>query len=167
MLKFVFEAEKGLSAIAWLTQIIPKLNKKKYVVEIKEFRNKRSLRANAYAWELIDKLAEKTRISKEEIYRHCIRQIGGVSTTVTCYNIAVKKLIEKWTDKGLGWQADVFQAGNSGKSDVILYYGSSSYDTAQMSRLIDLLVQECEQQDIETLTPAELELMKGAWQCGA
>lgn len=166
MLKYVFESEKGLSAIAWLTQIIPKLNKKKYVVEIKEFRNKRSLRANAYAWELIDKLAEKLKTEPTDIYRRLIRSIGGVSTVVSAYDIASDRLMRNWTEKGLGWQAETLGT-HDGMRDIVLYYGSSTYDTAQMSRLIDLLVQECEQQDIETLTPAELELMKGAWQCGA
>lgn len=46
---------------------------------------------------------------------------------------------------------------------VCAYYGSSTYDTAQMSRLIDLVVQECRQQDIETLTERELSLLKEGW----
>ena len=47
-----------------------------------------------------------------------------------------------------------------GCTNVILYYGSSTYDTAQMHRLIELIVQECKEQDIETLTPEGLERLK-------
>ena len=45
----------------------------------------------------------------------------------------------------------------------MLYYGSSTYDSAQMSRLIDLVVQECQAQGIETKTPEELALLKEDW----
>ena len=37
--------------------------------------------------------------------------------------------------------------------------GSSDYDTAQMSRLIEIIVEECKTQGIETLTPEELARM--------
>ena len=43
------------------------------------------------------------------------------------------------------------------------YIGSSDYDTAQMSRLIDLIVQDCKAQGIETLTPDKLDAMKVKW----
>ena len=48
-----------------------------YDVEIKEHREKRSLDANAYFWVLVDRLAEKLRIPKTDIYRRYIREIGG------------------------------------------------------------------------------------------
>ena len=41
--------------------------------------------------------------------------------------------------------------------------GSSTYDTAQMSRLIDLAVQDCKALDIETATPQELSLLLDRW----
>ena len=44
-------------------------------VEIKKARKKRSLDANAYAWVLIDKIAEKTGIRRKEVYRNAIREI--------------------------------------------------------------------------------------------
>ncbi len=50
-----------------------------------------------------------------------------------------------------------------GYVNVRSYYGSSQYDTAQMSRLIDLIVQECRQQGIETATPQELARYKEEW----
>ena len=48
---------------------------KAYDVEIKEHREKRSLDANAYFWVLVDRLAEKIRIPKTDIYRRYIREI--------------------------------------------------------------------------------------------
>lgn len=46
---------------------------------------------------------------------------------------------------------------------MILYFGSSSYDTVQMSRLIDLLIEDCKAQGIETATPDEIARYKEEW----
>ena len=45
--------------------------------------------------------------------------------------------------------------------NVVFSYGSSTYDTAQMSRLIDNIVQDCKAVGIETLTPSELAKLEG------
>lgn len=46
---------------------------------------------------------------------------------------------------------------------MITYYGSSSYNTAEMSKLIELIVQECQQLEIETKTPAEIKSLLESW----
>lgn len=129
---------------------------KRYIADVKQFRKKRSLDANAYAWVLMDKLAEKTGIAKETIYRALVRDIGGNSTTICAQNKTVDKLCENWQANGLGWITDTLESKIDGCTNVVLYYGSSTYDTTQMSRLINLLVQECEAQGIDTKTPSEL-----------
>ena len=129
-------------------------------VEIKKSRKGRSKTSNSYAWELIDKIAEKTRIKKSEVYRNAIRDIGGVSTTVCVQNKAVDKLIQSWEHNGLGWQAERIESKIDGCTNVILYYGSSVYDTDQMSRLIDSLVQDAEALGIPTVSPAEEERLR-------
>ena len=45
----------------------------------------------------------------------------------------------------------------------MFYRGSSVYDNAQMSRLIENIVQDCKAVGIETLTPSELERLKEGW----
>lgn len=136
-------------------------NGNQYTVEIKEYRKKRSLDANAYAWVLIDKLAEKLRISKAEVYRNAIREIGGVSDIVCVQEKAADALCEGWNHNGLGWFTDRMPSKLPGCVNVVLYYGSSTYDTAQMSRLIDGLVQDAKAQGIETMTPAEIARLEG------
>ena len=68
-----------------------KMRGKVHTAVLKEYRP-RSLDANAYFWVLCDKLSEKTRISKERIYRNLIKEIGGNSETVCVQNKAVDKL---------------------------------------------------------------------------
>ena len=136
---------------------------KDLTVEIKPFRKRRSLDANAYFWVLCDKLAVKTGISKEGIYRESIKNIGGNSDTVCVVDEAVDKLRSAWERNGLGWQTEVLDSKIKGCTNVILYYGSSTYDTKQMARLIDNIVQDCKANDIETLPPYEIKRLKEAW----
>jgi hypothetical protein len=131
-------------------------------IEVKKASNMKSRDANAYCWVIIDKIAEKTGISKSEVYRHAIKEIGGVSTTVCVQDKAVDRLREVWEKNGIGWQTDTLKSRIDGCTIVIMYYGSSVYDSQQMSRLIDSLVQEAEGLGIPTY-PEETERMKTQW----
>ena len=131
-------------------------------IEISKASKHRSLSANNFCWALIDKIAEKTGINQSEVYRTAIREIGGVSETVCVQDKAVDRLCSGWEKNGIGWQTDTMPSKIPGCTNVILYYGSSTYDTAQMSRLLDLIIQECEQQGIPTLRDEATELL-GKW----
>ena len=135
----------------------------KLTVEIKKYRPRRSLDANAYCWTLIGKLAENQRVPVEEIYRHYIREVGGNSEVVCVKNSAVERLKEGWGKNGIGWVTDTLTSKIDGCTNVILYYGSSTYDTAQMSRFIENIVQDCKALGIETATPEQLSLLKERW----
>lgn len=138
--------------------------KKRYELTIKEKKKRRSRDANAYFWEFLDQLATKMQIGKTELYRELIRDIGGVSTIVCTKNEAVPVLIDKWSQNGIGWFADVEESKIAGCSNVILYYGSSTYDPSQMARLIDRLISDCNMVGIDTTdlrTKALLEVQNG------
>lgn len=134
-------------------------------VTVKKHREKRSLDANAYFWVLVDRLAKKTRIPKTDIYRRYIREIGGNHEMVCVIDSAVEKLRNGWEHNGLGWQTDTMPSRIPGCTNVILYYGSSTYNTRQMSHLIDMAVQDCQEQNIETLSPEKLAGMMEDWRC--
>jgi hypothetical protein len=138
-------------------------NVEKIAVKIDKWRAKRSLDANAYCWVLIDKLAEKLNTTKEDIYRNAIRDIGGNNEIVCVQNKAVEKLCKGWNKNGIGWQTETFPSKINGCTNVILYYGSSTYDTAQMSRLIEYIIEECKAQGIDTKTPAEIAAILELW----
>ena len=131
--------------------------------EIKKHRKKRSLDANAYAWVLIDKIAGKLGLSKAEVYREAIRNIGGVSDVVCIKEEAAEKLIAGWTKQGLGWQAEEMTSKIAGCVNVVLFYGSSMYDSKQMANLIDLLITDAKELGIETDTPEQIARYKSEW----
>lgn len=142
-------------------------------IELKKPTKSRSLDANSYFWKLCGELADKTRTSKDEVYKKLVRE-QNVYRPMTIQKDALPTLEKAWSDRGIAWFIDKvdeyetsFKEGNEWKlkpvCDVRLYYGSSVYNTRQMSRLIDSLVEECKLQGIETLTPVELALLKEDW----
>jgi hypothetical protein len=136
---------------------------KVYEIAIEPQKKKRSLDANAYCWVLLDKLAEQTFIPKTTIYQQYIREIGGNSEIVCVLEQAADRLIAGWGRNGIGWLAEKMPSKLDGCVNVVLYYGSSTYDTAQMARFIDMIVQDCKIYGIETMTPKELEALKERW----
>jgi hypothetical protein len=65
---------------------------------------------------------------------------------------------------GVGWPTEQVDYSPSGREVIIrAYYGSSQYSTRQMSRLIDMAVEDAKDLGIEVLTPMELERMKEEW----
>lgn len=126
-------------------------------ISIKTYRYRRSLDANAYAWVLIGKISESKHIPKREVYREAVREVGGASEIISIKKSSVKRLQELWNEKGLGWQVEDIGSNVPGWTNVILYYGSSSYDTAQMADLIDGLVQDAKALGIETEQPEKIQ----------
>jgi hypothetical protein len=126
---------------------------------------KRSLDANAYAWMLMGKLAAKLRLTPEEVYRSYIPDVGDNYTIMMVLEEAVDDFREQWCRGHLG--REVTDLGPSGRfrkcHNILCYYGSSDYDREQMSRLIDLIVADCKEQGIETLSERERSLLVEKW----
>lgn len=146
-----------------LSDLYDALSEKEISFELKEARKHRSTDANAYCWVLIDKIAERTGEKKTDVYRHAIKEIGGVSDTICVMDKAVERLRTGWEKNGIGWQTDVMKSQIPGCTNVILYYGSSVYDSKQMASLIDSLIQDAEALGIPTISDEQAEKMIGAW----
>ena len=131
--------------------------------ELRKAKFKRSHDANSYAWVLIDKIAEAVRLPKVEVYRNTIRNIGGVSEIVCVRNEAVEQFCNNWESHGIGYQTETMPSKLAGCTNVIVYWGSSSYSRRQMSVLIDKLVEDARSLGIETMPPDRLEGLLNAW----
>ena len=144
--------------------IVRKHKDKRYDLEIREHRKKRSLDANAYCWVLINKLAEVMRIPPVDVYRQAIQDISGNNEIIPIKEEAVEQFKQAWSHNGLGWIVrDMGPSKIPGYRNLMVYYGSSVYNTKQMSDLIDHLVQDCKALDIETLPPEKLSLLMEEW----
>lgn len=136
----------------------------KLSVVVKKFRQKRSLDANAYCWVLLDKLSAALNVPKTELYRDFIKEVGENNVVICAKNQAVEALINGWEHNGIGWVTDTLPSKIDGCTNVILYYGSSTYDTSQMSRLTNLIVDACTEHNIPTETPNEIAKRLSFWE---
>ena len=136
---------------------------KKLSIEAKKYRKKRSSDANAYMWTIAEKIAEKINITKIDVYREAIRNVGQCEV-LPIKDEAVQTFVNAWEHNGQGWICEIIgKSKMQGYTNITAYYGSSVYDNKSMSRLVDLIVQEAKELNIETLPPAKLEALKEAW----
>lgn len=134
-----------------------------YDVEIKQRREKRSLNANSYMWALLDKLADVLHTTKEELYLEKVRRYG-IYKEFHLTDDEYKTFRVAWESMGTGWPTEQVDYTPDGQRLVIrAYYGSSRYNTKQMVRLLDSIIEDCRDQDIETMTERELSLLKEEW----
>jgi len=126
-------------------------------ITFKKYRDKRSKDSNAMLWSLLGKIAYIIGQGKNDVYREYVRDYG-VYDTITIKSEATTSFIKAW-EHGTGWQAEVIR--NDGiTADVIAYYGTSSYDTAQMARILNAVVDECKDLGIVVETEEIRELLK-------
>ena len=125
--------------------------------EIVVKRKKRSKKANAYFWELLQQLCEEMNLDVIKEYRSRVKELG-IFKQWELDNENVPTFVHLWEDRGIAWFTEkVEEIGN--KTIINAYYGSSSYNSKQMSRLIDNLVQDCHSVGIKTLEDIEIEEM--------
>ena len=134
---------------------------KKISLKIKTER--RSLDANAYFWVLLGELSKKLRIPSKDIYINMIVD-GGAFEIFPVKIEHAENFIQVWESSGVGNICiDLGKSKLDGYQNIKCYYGSSTYDTEEMSRLIDAAIVECELQGIETLPDEKLNQIKNNW----
>ena len=140
---------------------IEDLKNKELLVKVMPYSPKRSLSQNAYMWVLIGELSAKLHIGKDDIYKAYIRDYGSYEVLPIKAD-AVDRFIEVWSDRGLGWVCDKLDRPSklNGYVNVMAFYGSSSYGSAEMSRLIDAVIEDCKEQGINTLELSEVMKLK-------
>lgn len=138
-------------------------------ISVKKYRKQRSLDANAYFHVLVDKLADRLGISKPFCKNLMIGRYGQpfyiddseTAEAVIKTNIPADQMMENGTVHCMPCGSKT----EDGKELVFykIFLGSSTYDTKEMSILIDGVVQECMDHGIETIPPEELERMLEKW----
>ena len=134
---------------------------------MKQWRDKRSLDANAYYWVLVAKLGDKLNLSKPHLHNILLRRYGQPEVI----DGKMIYLVLPDTDQGArkADEAETYhikptsevKTGRNGERfrTYVMLRGSSTYNTEEMAHLIDGLVSECKEAGIETATPEELSRM--------
>lgn len=153
-----------MELVGKIEEFIPELFKldrdKKYKLDIKLFKNKRSLNANAYCWKLCTEIANIQRLSKEEVYLNMLKSYGQSELVSVLSSIDVTGYFKYYEVAGTSL------LNNKEFTHYKVYKGSSEYDTREMSILIDGIVHECNNLEIPTITEEELNNLKGSWKNG-
>lgn len=145
--------------VGTVKELIPKMlnldESKEY--EVKEYKHKRSLNANAYYWVLVNKIADALNQSKEFIHLCMLKQYGQRYVLCVPYDTPIENLVKYYEQDGVRKQGDrLFKTYN-------VYLPSSEMNTYEMSKLIDGTVEEAQSMGIETMTPDELAHLKAMW----
>ena len=139
-------------------------------IKVTKYNEKRSLDANAYYWQLLTKLSKVLKISNSYCHNVLLRRYGvleEIDGKPVYLVVPDTEEAEKKADESETYHikpTSNVREGNDGKMyrTYMLLKGSSQMDTAEFSRLVSGLVDECRQCGIETMTPAELaSLMEG------
>ena len=129
----------------------------KLSIEIKPYRQHRSLNANAYAWLLIGQIADIVRAGKDEIYLKLLKRYGQSELISVLSHVPVGNYIKYYEEAG--------ESELNGKmfTHYRVYKGSSEFDSREMSKFIDGVVSEAKELGIQTETPNQLAEMKARW----
>ena len=136
---------------------------KDYDLIIKEHREKRSNDANAKLWALIGELAAILRLPPEEVYQGYIPDVGGNFRIVPVKPDDIAQFAADWCRGHIGRMVEdmgpCMSKDLQGYHNLKLYRGSSEYDRQTFSRLLELVMQDCRQLGIETLSEREKSLL--------
>lgn len=135
-------------------------------IELKKWYKKRSLDANAYCWVLCDQIAKELSkdgviVTKEQVYKDSISQVGTFQPMIV-EEKAFEDFKRIWEKQGLGYL--VKEVSRKDKCvKVFCYYGSSSYNTKEMSLLIENIVELAKSLNLETKSKAEIDSLLQEW----
>jgi hypothetical protein len=155
--EIILSTDQSRIDISPLKEVVAK--GKALAVEIKQYRQKRSLDANAYLWVLLQKIAEAVNSSKDEVYLQMLERYG-VFTHIVVKPHMVDKVKQEWrTVRELG------EVTVNGKKGIQLqcFFGSSTYDTKEFSTLLDGVISECKNIGVEVLPEDEIKTMLEEW----
>ena len=144
-------------------------------VEVKPHKEKRSLDANGYYWALVSQIAKALRaagdpVTNEEVHKAMIQHYGMID--IDEQGVAKWLLVEdgKEPPEGVylmetGHVVDV--PGKDGKKVRCRVYvrmrGTHTYNTQEMTALLNGVIEDAKLLGIDTLTPAERERMLSQW----
>ena len=139
--------------------------------DIQEHKEKRSRNQNSYYWELAGKVAMKTArfgANINEIHNQNLRELGlreYINEQPVCVYIPDTEEAEKEALNAESYHIKPTSQTREGKDGkvfrcYVMLRGSHTFNTSEMSALVDLMVQEAETVGVQTLTPLELERMR-------
>ena len=150
--RVVFELEQKLD--------LSSLDGKDIRLEATQWREKRSLDANGLLWSCLQKIAQSLNTDKWSIYLMMLKRYGQF-TYVVVPTGAVEQLQQMWRETEVVGEIDV----NGRKAtQVLCYFGSSTYDSKQFSVLMNGVKSEMEEMGIPTPDQEDMDRALAEWE---
>lgn len=118
----------------------------------------------AKKWKLINDIALAVRESPEDVYREALKNVPNICEVLCVQDKAVDSMERLWTRNHIGRRVEREESKIKGCTNLYIFYGSSDFDTRQMSMLIDNLVQDARALGIETRPEEEIKSLLEAWE---
>ena len=131
----------------------------KLSIKAVKHREKRSLDANGMLWHCIGKIAEALRTDKWEVYLTMLKRYGKYTHIVVKEN-AVDAMKAQWRECEV--VGDLIVNGQKAVQ-MLCYFGSSTYNTQQFSRLLDGVISEMKEMNLEPPMPEEMRVALERW----
>ena len=121
-------------------------NLEKLSIEAKQYRAKRSLDANALLWACLSEIAVALRTDKWDVYLTMLKRYGKYTYICVKPNI-VDAVKAQWRECEEIGSIDI---NGQEAVQLLCYFGSSTYDTKEMSVLIDGVISEMKEMGLQT-----------------
>lgn len=131
-------------------------------VEVKKYRNSRSVNANGYLWVLLYKIGAVINRAKEDVYLMMLRKYG-IFTQIHANKNAVERIKAQWKTAEVLDEKQI-EGTDITKVKMLCYFGSSTYNTQEFSVLLDGVINEAKDLGIETMEEQEKQAMMAKWE---
>lgn len=153
---------KHVNAVIEFTEVntaeLNELMNKDIDIDLKPHKNKRSKNANALLWECLGRCAEHMNCDKWDLYLSALKHYGQY-TVVEVRQDAVERFKSIYREcEEVGHREDMVQ--------LLCYYGSSTYNTKEFSRLLDGVITDMKNAGITTPTDEDLQRALEQWENG-
>lgn len=129
-------------------------------VILKRWREKRSKDANALLWHCLGEMAKADQSDNWSKYLEMLRKYGKY-TYICCKPDAVESMKRQWRE--IEVIGDIETNGRK-ETQLLCYFGSSSYDTGEFTRLLDGTIKEMVAMGLQAPTSQEMKRALELWE---
>ena len=146
------------------------LKEKDLAVEIKPYKERRSLNANAYYWQLLAKISAAVR--EPVSYRHNmnLRELGYIEIMegqavfmIIPESEECQRKVDRYEHLHLKPTSQVREKNGKLFRTYMMLRGSHTFNTKEMSNLINITIEQAKDLGIETATPDQIKEMIERW----
>lgn len=128
-------------------------------IKVEKYRKKRSIDANALLWKCLGDIASALNADKWDIYLEMLRRYGKY-THICVRESAVEELKKQWRECEVIGKVTV---NGQEAVQMLCYFGSSTYNTKEFSRLLDGVISEMKEMGLETPLSSDMKRALEMW----